>query len=388
MSPRQTSWLIAEGKDTTAFRFSPKLVEIIIFSLIPLRNLSIGGGADVPINEFFVMFMLAVAAFRVPPASHRRPLWFPILVCAVVGAVGLSAYLNQVHDVRRLGHLIDWAMLILFLSSGRIDAKSAARGLGIGLAYTMLFGLGSISSSVYTGRLSGVIGDPNAAGFMFVTVGLVAFSVIEKRKYRIMFFGLIVFSSLLTYSRTTLLALIVATAWGFLGRRLPLWGIATVAPMAAYVLGKLVDELKSVGPWADREGSDLLRERINVQENLTIDQSPWIGNGPGTAHVNLGSDQAEVFFFFHNSYLAMICEGGRIALTLFITLAISLIGRFGLMPPERRSPWREAAFIALLIVGMSLGEVFFAIPGAIVIGMTMAPKDPPPDSFRFGSPRG
>ena len=68
-------------------------------------------------------------------------------------------------------------------SQGRFHVGGMARGLAAGLlvsagAYFLGFG------AVYEGRLTGLLGDPNAAGYLLTTLGCLALAGLSTSRLR------------------------------------------------------------------------------------------------------------------------------------------------------------------------------------------------------------
>jgi hypothetical protein len=170
----------------------------------------------------------------------------------------------------------------------------------------------------------------------------------------------------LTYSRTSLLAVLLIVVWSLVGRRLSTGlGMVLLTGMI-YGIAHFPESLKSIGPFADRVGSDALRVRIVAQEEIQIMASPWLGNGPGTSKVDVLGQS----FFFHNSYIALQNEGGRIAQALLLLAGFAaLVGLVRLGDRQLRNVWYEAAIIAAAVCAINLGEVLLELPTALALGM-------------------
>ncbi len=76
-------------------------------------------------------------------------------------------------------------------------------------------------------------------------------------------------------------------------------------------------------------------------------------------------------FFFHNSYLALQNEGGRLAVALLVGAGI--VALLGLMrlPAGSRNFWYEGALIALAVCAVNLGEVLLELPAALALGVAV-----------------
>jgi hypothetical protein len=261
-------------------------------------------------------------------------------------------------------HFVLFVALAVVAAQGRFHTRSMAKGLAVGLlvsaaAYYQGYG------TDYEGRLAGLMGDPNAAGYLLATLGALALAGLPGSRMRVplgLLFGAAVF---LTFSRTSLLAVGLIIVWVIIGRKLaPSLGALLLATMI-WAVTHIPVELQLVGPFADRSGSDSLRQRIAALEEVQVSDAPWYGNGPGTSYVDLDSGR----FFFHSSYLSALNEGGRLALVLIVA-----VGAFALMallrlPTGLRNPWYEAGIIAVAVCAVNLGEVLLELPSALALGM-------------------
>ncbi|GGF51690.1 hypothetical protein GCM10011519_27140 [Marmoricola endophyticus] len=337
-------------------------------------------GLGLPANEIAPGALCALAAFRRPAVPAKLPTWFVLLVLAVPVWLALVSAHNDLAPYRRLLHLGLWAVLAIFVASGRIHLPSAARGLGVGLVLTVALTVAGLGPDTYVGRLSGTLGDPNLAGYVLTVLGCVAVGAGDRTWLRRVVAVVVAVAVVLTLSRTSLLAAVFAGAWVLTGRRVrPAFSIPIVA-VYAYVVSTIPRETSLLGLFSDRTGSDALRDRLLAQEKVDVAASPWFGSGAGTAQVNLGSDR----FFYHSSYLAAQREGGWVLIGILAVLAVTVFVSLLRMPVPRRNGWLEGAIICAAVVAVNLGEVLLELPAAIAIGaamhhlLTARPPDPPP----------
>ncbi len=341
---------------------STRIPELVLFACVPLSTLRFGG---LPLNELAVLAMLALAATRRGRGQARLPYWVITLLLAIPALILLSSMMNEISPTKRLVHLASWCVLALFLSSGRIHAPSAVRGLAVGLLLAVLAFFAGVNSG-YEGRLTGLFGDPNNAGFYLSVCGLLAFALIRAKGWRLAVFGLAVAGVVATQSRTSLMALALATAWALLTPHLPRL-LSVLAGAACFVgVSRLPRDL-FLSAYADRSGSDLLRVRILALEEAKVQRHPWFGGGGGTATVKIG----DLDFFFHSSYLAVRQEGGWVALGVVVGLVCGLLVFSAGLPRRSRVPWVESSLVAVLVCAVNLGEVFFELPTAIAVGVTL-----------------
>lgn len=343
-----------------------RITDLILFIPMALDGVRVPG-TTIPVNEIAAVILVGLALTRAPRGDLRIPPWFMTLGGGVLLTLLLSAQINGVLDTRRLGHVAVVLVLAVVLASGRVDARAAAVGMATGIVAGVAYGIAFIGQSSYPGRMSGIMGDPNAAGMALVVLGCLAVGGLQRRWVQAAMVAVCLAGVWFTVSRTSMLAVAVVAAWLFVGRRLgPVFGSVVLIAVTQLIL-YFPDEWKIQGRFADREGSDELRERILVQEHIDVARSPWIGNGPGTASVDLDGQT----LFFHSSYLSLRAEAGWIGLAFFAALLASVFWYLVTVPDRRRTVWLEASLIGGLICAMNLGEVLLATPMWIALGLAM-----------------
>jgi hypothetical protein len=324
-------------------------------------------GIGLPVNEVAPLMVCLLAANRVSTSRERIPFWFSGGLVAVLTMLAVTSYLHDLTPSRRLLHVLLYLVLATLLASGRIHIPSAARGLAVGLCTSITMSIAGFGPDNYAGRLTGYLGDPNAGGYVVAVLGLVALGLGPRGRLRWLLIFLALAAVVLTYSRTTLLAVAFAVVWLLIGRRVSVWAGALLVGAMVYVVGHIPPQLTLFGPFSDRGGSDLLRQRIIAQEHVDISHSPIIGNGAGTATVNLQGD----VFFYHSSYLALQAEGGVVCLVLLVGVIVLTFLSIARMPRDMRNGWLEASLIALMVCAVNVGEILLELPSAIAIGMAM-----------------
>ncbi len=324
-------------------------------------------GIGLPVNEVAPLTVCLLAANRVSTSRERIPFWFSGGLVAVLTMLAITSYLHDLTPSRRLLHVLLYLVLATLLASGRIHIPSAARGLAVGLCTSIVLSIAGFGPDAYAGRLTGYLGDPNAGGYVVAVLGLVALGLGPRGRLRWLLIFLGLAAVVLTYSRTTLLAVAFAVVWLLIGRRVNVWAGALLVGSMVYVVGHIPPQLTLFGPFSDRGGSDLLRQRIIAQEHVDISHSPIIGNGAGTATVNLQGD----VFFYHSSYLALQAEGGVVCLVLLVGVIVLTFLSIARMPRDMRNGWLEASLIALMVCAVNVGEILLELPSAIAIGMAM-----------------
>ncbi len=368
-SPAGIAWDLPADADPARDN-SGMLPDLILFTLVALpMTVPV---LRLPLPEVAGIGVIGLAWLRRPTTPTPRPRWFPWLLALLWLVLAASSFLNGVDATRRLGHLAIYAGLALTLSSGRIHRLGATRGLGLGLAIAVVSGLVNwvvpVFGTGYTGRLTGLFHDPNVAGFELTVLGAVALTGARHGPRRWWGVLALVGSVVLTYSRTSLVAMFLGGVWLSVRRVGRTWMALALSGVAAFGVSSIPADLWLWGPFSGREGSDELRSRILAHEQAKLALHPWIGNGGGTSRVTLGPEQT---FFFHSSYLGLRNEVGWIGLAVFVALFGLVFWRLVTVPHHLRHPWHEASLIMVAIVGLSLGEVFLELPTAIVLGLAM-----------------
>jgi hypothetical protein len=328
------------------------------------------------VSELAAALLVAFALLRTPQLRPvpGRAYYVPVLLFAVW--VGIVILVTGTFSVTRVGHLALWALLGAVIIFGRVHTPSLARGMGLGIVIGTVYGVVRLGSSSYAGRMTGLFGDPNTGGMILVASAAMCIALLERRSSRIVVGGVAFFGIYMTQSRTTLFAAAMVLLWVLLGRWLHAWfavAAMTVVVTAVPILGAM--------PWASRffegrEGSDILRTKILAAEDAKVAASPWLGHGPGQGTVYVPEGRKN--FFFHNSYLSGVAEFGWIGVGLVLLLA-AVVVIFAIRKRRgNRSIWVEGAVLALLICSQQLGEVLFALPMTMALGLLVRASSPPP----------
>jgi hypothetical protein len=337
-------------------------IDYVLFAAFTMSGLTLNG---FPVSELAAGIAVALAVFR---RARVRPTIgiSTLLLLALFALMVFSALENDLTPARRLAHLLLYVALGVLASQGRFRIRGMSRGLATGLlvsagAYYVGYG------SSYVGRLTGLLADPNAAGYVLSTLGCVALAGMTTSRLRWPVGLLVLVAIVETYSRTSMLATLLVLVWMLIGRRVSTVFGSLLLGVMLYVVTNIPSTLQQIGPFADRVGSDMLRGRIVAQEKVLIAHAPWSGNGPGTSHVDVLGDT----FFFHNSYLALENEGGRVAIAIVVALGLSALLGLMRLPMQSRNFWYEGAVIAMAVCAVNLGEVLLELPAALAIGMAV-----------------
>jgi len=349
---------------------SASIVDAVLMGLLVVRLPA--PGSSLPTAQVAIMGLLAVSLFRRPTRSLRPVGWFPVLGAGLLGFAIVASSINGVSFERRAANIAVLFTMAGFLASGRIDARSALKGLLAALAVNALLFYTGVTPDHYEGRLTGLLEDKNSAGLMYAVGPLLASMLARRRVQRAAVIAAGAVALMLTDSRTSMAAYAVAVVWLLLSGRL-----GQVLKLAfgtlLFMLFRWADaNLAEVGHYAaERSGSDALRARIDAASTLKAAGSPWYGRGLGEAVVNL--DGAS--WFFHNSYEALRVEGGVVFL-VGILLIHALSGLGLARRRARTSTYADrtvaSATIVVLLCATRLGEVFLAPIGLLVVGIGLA----------------
>jgi hypothetical protein len=354
------------------------VAEFVLFGAFTMVGIPVRG---VPLAELATVLALCLAVLRRPRVRPAVGITALLLV-SMFALMVLSSELNDLTPYRRLLHLLLYVALMVVVSQGRFHLGGMSRGLGVGLVVSGAAYFAGYSHG-YEGRLTGLFGDPNAAGYVLTTLGCLAIGGLARSRMQWPIGLLALALILVTFSRTSLLATALILVWLLIGSRVAtLFGSILLALMIL-VVSRIPISLRNFGPFEDRTGSDALRIRIVAQERVEIGSAPWYGNGPGTSRVNVQGES----FFFHNSYLALQNEGGRLAVALLVGAGIIALVGLMRLPAASRNFWYEGALIAVAVCAVNLGEVLLELPAALAIGVAvyhvraarqLAPDPPPP----------
>jgi hypothetical protein len=359
---RQASAL-AESRTTEGAPIAPLVV--LMFSAMFLDAVNVPG-LGVPANSI-AMGLVVLFALLAPRQGPKLTTALAPLVVAVPVWLFLTSLLNGDVDIRRILNISLFAAVILAVASGRLGRIAIGRGLAIGLVAGIAWGAITLPRSSYIGRMTGPFGDPNAGGFLIAVCAALAIPALTTRRQRLGLIAVCLAGVYLTESRTSMLAVAVMAVWIVLARNGSRWlGLATVGLLMWWV-STIPQDSFATGAFADRAGSDALRARIFALEVVDVARNPLIGNGAGTAMINVEG----LRFFYHSSYLAIRAEAGWVGfviLTALLALAFLALIR---LPRVKRNVWYEAALLGVAVCALNLGEVLLTLPTAIALGLAM-----------------
>lgn len=344
---------------------------VVLGALLTVESAVPGLPIAVPTSETVMGVLIAGAVLR---SGRLKAAVLPLVTVLLAAAflwmlaVTLSSGLDGTRRMVRIGMLFAFALM---LATGRVPLRPLIFGMGIGLAANAVLFYAGIAPDNYQGALSGYILDKNVAGFFYAVVPLLVVPFLRRRWLQLLVLAAGFALVFQTGSRTGLAAMILALGWMALaGRGGPLLRGAVLV-IFYYVFIWAEENLASLPVFGDRSGTDWFRGRIDDAAWVKTQQAmPW-GEGAGQAFVLLPPDQTR--FFFHNSYWALIVEGGLPLLVLL--LAALALGGFGVGAPGRITAvttTAQASVLVILLVAFRLGEVFLTVPAMVVLGGAMA----------------
>ena len=329
-------------------------------------------GLPIPFNQVVVVGIILLAVTRSPQVDlGRLQMLVPLLVIGLFYLAMLSMFTEATEFAfdweRRLLRLGLTAVFLLVLASGRIDLRSGLAGLATGMILNAIAFYLGLAPDNYGGVLSGFFVDKNVAGVAYAIVGVLVLAVVDRRWVKVAL--VLVFAAMvwLTGSRTSIAAMVAGVGWILIAPRLPVIG-RWIFGLLIYLGVDLVSEdYSQIGVFSNRVGSDLLRSRIDAASEVKVDGAGFFGMGLGEAYVSFPDDPGSRWLF-HNSYWSALVEGGWP--WLLLVLGITVV--FALRPFETRLTKPELAVqataVTVLICAWRLGEVFFTLQWALVVG--------------------
>lgn len=322
----------------------------------------------------FALAGLAVVVLVTLGAPARGTGLLIVALGAILGVVLVSTALSGNFLWTRLGTISAWVLLMYGVARGALSMGSLARGMGTGLSVSLIYGLVTMDSSSYTGRLTGLLGDPNTAGLALVTMGLIAMLFLRRRWTRCVVFIVMISGVILTASRTSMLAAGIAVLVVLAGHRLHPLIVAAGLWFCVWWLSETSQSGITAGSaWYERgffldlEGSDILRSQLAPLEEHKRITGGLFGHGPGEAHVMLDDT---VQMFSHNSYSAFQLEFGQLGMAALALLGVVLLWRYtrrGVYRDPTMS-WAVAAVAAVAVCSANLGESLLTPSGALAAG--------------------
>lgn len=348
-------------------RESTRILDALFGALTMFRTLP-GFPGGVPANDVFGIIFIGVLMTRRPTRTLGKAELLPGL-CLLLGVyLVLVSMANDVPWLRRLVHLTVIASLAFLVGQGRASIPSLLRGACTALVLNAVLFYAGLAPDSYGGVLTGYLADKNLAALVIGLIGTITAGFV-RRSYVLPIMALTSGGVWLTGSRTTLAALLVAWLWVLLRPKMTFLSFRLAFGAAAIgLVTTLENSFSQVGVFANRAGSDLLRERINEAVASKLSTTPWYGGGLGTATVEVQDST----WFFHNSYNGLQQEGGW----PFLIVIVAVVVWLGLRPARRQIDdlgelFVEAGTIVLLICAWKLGEVFLATTTYVLLGSAL-----------------
>lgn len=347
-------------------------IRLLDFVLFVLLVTGIGVNIGTYSTHLVTAVILVVALTRRPTVQNDR------LPLVVAGFAVMLTYIGIVSLFSEPGPFAaDWetrllrmaaiCMLALVIASGRIHLRSAVYGYCAALMVNVpLFYLGLVPAP-YGRFLTGFVGDKNVSGLAYCVFGLLAVAVARRLSHRLALLAVFGTCVWLTGSRTSIAAYLAACAWLLLAPRLPMLGRWILAALTAYFIRLTAEDFSQVGVFSDREGSDLLRARIDEAALDKVHSSGFFGHGLGEAYVVLDEDR----WFFHNSYWTALVEGGWPWTIAVVGLTVLLMMRPFRSALSTQEIYAQALGLAVLVCATRLGEVFLTVYWAVPLGVAL-----------------
>ena len=314
--------------------------------------------------------LIALSITRRPSRSLAGLKWLPWAAVAMLGYLVLISIsgpdLSLFGWPKRALRLALVLTALLVVVTGRIHYPSLVRGMAVGLLGNAVLFFAGVAPAPYGRLLSGFLLDKNQAGLAYAVVGILLLGLTTDRRRQV--------------------AIVVATSAPGLGHRVahvpgrarlrP--GLVRPAPTAERRLAPAARGRVRRGP-AVRAGEVRPGRRVRRpgrhrlvpcadRRGILGQARPGAvaGQGLGEAWVNLPDGST---YFFHNSYWALLIEGGWVYLlaTLVLTVWFCMRPLRSGPPPSLVARSGEAANLAVLICALRLGEVFGATTASIAI---------------------
>ncbi len=317
---------------------------------------------------------LTILGFTRPPAQrfgkYAWLFWLFGFLLVWVAAVSILTPpgFYAANWVGRIIRIVAVLALTVMIAQGRLHLPSILKGLLFALVVNAMAFYTGVAPDNYGGYLTGWLGDKNTAGLVYAAVGVLALSQARSRWGQAILVASAGGFIWLTGSRATLAAYGFALLWMALVATRPAvvrWFAAGGILMA---LPWLVNNFAQAGQFADRSGSDLLRDRIDAAAVEKVAATPPQGLGLGEAYVEIGTNT----WYFHNAYDTLHVEGGWLWLAGIVGVTVL----FGLRPfvipdPGVQSRVLQAATLVILISAWWLGEVFLTNAWGLVLGAAL-----------------
>ncbi|MFV0451007.1 MAG: hypothetical protein ACK5LS_01995 [Propioniciclava sp.] len=341
----------------------------------------LGMAVDLEVVGSLTYSAIATGALIIYGLAHRprftfgRFIWVPaVLGFLLVYLAAVSVFTLQSPLAfswsNRLIRLTALTVLAMFLATERLQLRSVVIGMALGITVNVpLFWLGLVPDT-YGGVLTGYAGDKNTAGMVYSVMTVLALWAARGRVLRAIILLGGTAAVWMTDSRTAMMGLLAAMLWMLVAARRPIPIRWIAAGLLIWLIRVAEQNLAHIGQFADRIGSDLLRQRIDSATALKLASTPWWGSGLGEGYVLLGTST----WLFHDAYAVLRVEGGWVFLlgSLAVVIGICLRPLTPGREPSRDSTFAQGAAVALLVTAWKLGDVFYTVPWALTVGLGTA----------------
>jgi hypothetical protein len=360
---KRNNWEVDAGYETPKVR---SLLEVFLGAVFIARAPI--PGTNFNFGDFAAFLLVMLGIFRTPYLMAKVNRAYAVTFSLLMAFLIVESFYNGEDFLKRSLRLSILAALAGCIASRRLDVVQLFKGFGIALVLNVPLYYLHIAPDLYKGCFTGFLMDKNVAGMFYASMSIALMALVNKTSYRVMMAlagGVLVY---LTLSRTSLVAFAFGIIWLAIAKRAGITSRIVFAGLASVAYVFLQDQFAHFGVFADRLGTDALRARIDAAMAAKVAITPWYGQGLSTATVEVGP----YTFFYHNSYLALITEGGWIFLAVVLGGFALVTLRFLSSPPFTRSEiYMQGAGVVMMLCATRLGEVFMTIPTFVLLGASM-----------------
>lgn len=343
-----------------------RVFELLLGLSVPMWRYSFVPG--VPTEVIVLITAVGAGLFVRARVVSRHLIWFALVFAVLLFSTVVRTIAVEEPWQQRTFRIVLLFAFAAMIATGRLHWPSIVVGAAIGLLLNAGAYYLRLTPDHYPPYLSGWLMDKNVAGLYYGVIGLLALSLLRRPWLQGLFAASVLGLLWLTGSRTSLAAFVAGLLWWLIRNRFPLLARLVTFVVGVQLLVWFEAEFSRVGPFADRSGTDLLRDRIHAAEAEKVAETPGLGQGLNSAWVDI---QNFSHMWFHDSYAALFVEGGYPMLwgMLFLVVVTGL-GLFSLrrtVGPGLRAA--EGALIVVLVCAWQLGEVFFTSIAFLALGI-------------------
>lgn len=267
--------------------------------------------------------------------------------------------------------LLRFLLILLFMymiAVDRVSGRSVVAGMAATLVVNVPLFYAGLVPTPYGSALTGLLGDKNVAGLAYALIGVLMMLLVRSWWWRVPVLGLFAGMLWLTGSRTALAGFAAAVVWLLLAPRLPVIARWLLALVLAFGVDILSEDYSQVGVFSGREGSDVLRARIDAASEIKVGEAGFWGKGLGEAFVEMEGR----YWFFHNSYWSALVEGGWPWAVFLVGVTVLVLMRPFRHDVPREQYIAQAAGVVVLVCAWRLGEVFMTPYWGLAMGVALA----------------